>query len=219
MDISMRSYISPIGYDSARVTRPVISHGLDTDDRIVLLRPELEMDDARAKQAVRDVKQMTTQIEPDIDIAIEEIPHDDFQGAVLQICDLFENHTGELIVNLSGGARDIFGTLCIASLVHAEKIHKFLSFSDIDGDVRELEFPIVTVDVPIAALDTLHQINNRRDKISISELSDELDVAKSTVTRHLQQLEERGLVETWLEGKPKFARITFSGRILSQTRA
>lgn len=218
MDISMRSYISPIGYDSARVTRPVISHGLDTDDRIVLLRPALEMDDTRASQAVRDVKQMTTQIEPDIDIDLEEIPHDDFRTAVLRVCDIIEDNSGELVINLSGGARDIFATLCIAAVVHVDRINTVLTFSDIDGDVRELELPDLTVDVPMAALDTLRRIDAMDNKVSISELSDELDIAKSTVTRHLQQLEERGLVETWLEGKPKYARITFSGKILSQTR-
>ncbi len=214
----MRSYISPIGYDSARVTRPLISHGLDTDDRIVLLRPSLEMDDNRASQAVRDVKQMTSQIEPDIDIALEEIPHDDFHQAVLRISDIMEDNSGELVVNLSGGARDIFATLCIAAVVHVDRINTVLTFSDIDGNVREVELPNLTVDVPVAALDTLRQIDSRNAKVSISELSEDLDIAKSTVTRHLQQLEERGLVETWVEGKPKYAKITFSGKILSQIR-
>ncbi|MFP4589973.1 MAG: CRISPR-associated CARF protein Csa3 [Halobacteriales archaeon] len=214
----MRSYISPIGYDSARVTRPVISHGLDTDDRIILLRPERETDDARASQAVRDVKRMTTQIEPEVEIDLKEIPHDDFQEAVLRISDVFEDNPGELIVNLSGGARDIFATLCIASIVHVDRINTVLSFSDIDGDVRSVDLPNLTVDVPPSAIETLRQIDENNDKISISELSDQLDIAKSTVTRHLQHLESRGLVETWLEGKPKYARITFSGRLLAQTR-
>ncbi len=210
----MRSYLSPIGYDSTRVTRPVISYGLDTDDSIILLRPELEMDDNRASQAIRDVRQMIMQIEPDVSIRIEEVPHDDFQGAVAAICDIFENTNGEVIVNLSGGARDIFLALCVSSMVHLDRISTIVSFSDIDGDVREISLPDLTVDAPSASFETLVTIAKLGRPVSISELTEERDIAKSTVTRHLQQLESRGLVDTWQEGKSKFAQITFSGILL-----
>lgn len=214
----MRSYLSPIGYDSARVTRPVISHGLDTDDRIVLLRPALEMDDNRADQAVRDVRQMITQIEPDVEIEVETLPHDDFQGAVVGICELLSERDEEVIVNLSGGARDLFAALCTAALVHVDRISRLLTFSDIDGDVREIDLPDLTVDVPDASFRTLARIDDLDRPVSITELTELQDIAKSTVTRHLQQLEARDLVETWQEGKAKFARITFSGRLLARSR-
>jgi len=213
----MRSYISPIGYDSTRVTRPVISYGLDTDDRIVLLRPELEMDDNRADQAVRDVRQMITQIEPDVGIELEEVPHDDFERAVCIICELLESYEDDIIVNLSGGARDIFLALCVASIAHIDRVSMILSFSDIDGDVRELELPNLTVDTPAASFSTLETIDGLDRAVSISELTEERGIAKSTVTRHLQQLEARGLVTTWQEGKSKYASITFSGRLLARS--
>lgn len=210
----MRSYLSPIGYDSTRVTRPVISYGLDTDDCIILLRPALEMDDNRASQAVRDVRQMITQIEPDVSIRLVEVPHDDFEGAVTAICNIFQENDGNVIVNLSGGARDIFLALSVASMVHLDRIDTIVSFSDIDGDVREVSLPNLTVDAPTASYQTLTAIEQLGRPVSISELTEERDIAKSTVTRHLQQLEARGLVDTWQEGKSKYAEITFSGRLM-----
>lgn len=209
----MRSYLSPIGYDSTRVTRPVISYGLDTDDCIILLRPALEMDDNRASQAIRDVRQMITQIEPDVSIRLVEVPHDDFEGSVTAICNIFQENDGNVIVNLSGGARDIFLALIVASMVHLDLIHTVVSFSDIDGDVREVSLPNLTVDAPSASYQTLAAIEELDRPVSISELTEERDIAKSTVTRHLQQLESRGLVDTWQEGKSKYAEITFSGRL------
>lgn len=214
----MRSYLSPIGYDSTRVTRPVLSHGLDTDDRIIMFRPQLEMDDNRAEAAVRDVRQMITQIEPDVDIQIEEVPHDDFVQAVDDICDIFEQLNGELIVNLSGGARDIFLALSVSTMVHLQRVNSIVTFSDIDGDVREVILPNLLVDTPSASFETLVDIVELDRPVSISELTDRLDIAKSTVTRHLQQLESRELIRTWQEGKSKFAESTFSGRLLVRSK-
>lgn len=217
MVISMRTYISPIGYDSSRVTRSVIGNGLATDDRIVLLRPALEMDDNRASQAVRDVRQMLSQVEPEVDMDIREVPHDDFEAAVLLICDVFESEDDEVVVNLSGGARDIFLALATASLVYPERVTSYLTYSDIDGEVRQIDLPNLVVDTPDASFETLVEIYTGERPVSISDLTEARGIAKSTITRHLQQLEARGLVETWQEGKSKFAEITFTGAL--QTRA
>lgn len=210
----MRSYVSLIGYDSARVTRPVLSHGLATNDRLTLLRPVQEMDDNRASQAVGDVRQMLNQIEPEVSIALKEVPHDDFEQGVRTICDLLQEQSGRVVVNLSGGARDLFAMLLVASLVNIRLIDSVLAFSDIDGNVRELALPDMTVAAPQSSFTTLRQINRANGPVSISELTESRDLAKSTVTRHLKQLEQRNLVETWQEGKSKYASPTFSGELL-----
>lgn len=218
MVISMRTYISPIGYDSSRVTRSVIDNGLGSDDRIVLLRPAIEMDDNRATQAVRDVRQMLSQVEPSVDVETQQIPHNDFEDAVLQIFDIFDSLPGDIVVNLSGGPRDIF--LALATVTHAnhDRVSAFLSYSDIDGEVRRISLPNLVVDTPDASFKTLLEIERHNGPVSISELTEARDIAKSTITRHLQQLEDRGLVETWQEGKSKFADITFTGRVQARAK-
>lgn len=218
MAIAMRAYVSPIGYDSSRVTRPVISHGIDPDDHIILLRPTLEMDDNRASQAVRDVEQMVSQIEPDVEIRVTEVPHDDFQAAVDRVCDVLDGIEDEVVVNLSGGAREIFLALCTAAIAYRPRIDTFLSYSDIDGEVRPLDIPDLTVDRPDASFETLERIEDLDRAVSISELTDLRGIAKSTVTRHLQQLEDSDLVRTWQDGKAKYTETTFSGRLMVRSR-
>lgn len=215
----MRTYVSPIGYDSSRVTRTVISHGLDTGDAIALLRPAVEMDDNRASQAIRDVRQMLSQVEPKIEVDLHEVPHDDFQQAVVSVCDVLDSAEGSLVVNLSGGARDIFLALSTAAVVYHDRVESFLSYSDIDGEVRPVDFPNLIVDTPKASFQTLTEIDRHNDSVSITELTEARDIAKSTITRHLQQLESRGLVNSWQEGKAKYANITFTGHLLVRAQA
>lgn len=217
----MRAYVSPIGYDSTRITRPVLSHGLDTDDRLVLVRPSLENDEQRAHQAIRDVKQMVTQIEPDIEIERVEIPHDDLTASVGELCEIIDacDRDGEVVVNLSGGPRDLLISLLLATLVHQQGIDAALTYSDIDGEVRQLPVPNLTVDIPEASYQTLRTVADRENPISISELTEARELAKSTVTRHLKQLEDRGLVDTRQEGKVKFAELTFTGKLHVRARS
>src|SRR6056297_1219036 len=103
----MRTYVSPIGFNSTSVTRPVLSYGVDTDDRVVVIRPEEETDDSRAEEAIADVCRLLTEIEPAVSLSTERVPHDDFETAVLHCRDLLRAVEGELIVNLGGGARDV----------------------------------------------------------------------------------------------------------------
>lgn len=215
----MRAYLSPIGYDSSRVTRTVISNGIESDDRVVLLRPALEMDDNRAAQAVRDVRQMLAQVEPNATVDLHSVPHDNYEQAVRRICDVIEDIEGDIVVNLSGGARDVYLALATATFVYHDRIKQYLSYSDIDGDVRSIRLPKLIVDTPAASFETLAVIEEHDTPMSISELTEIRDIAKSTITRHLQQLEGRQLVETWQDGKVKYAAITFTGHLLVRAKS
>lgn len=210
----MRTYISPIGYNTTSVTRPVLlSRGLETDDTVVLLRPDTEADDRRAQGAIAEVERMLEEIEPEVSTAVEHVDHEDFPAAVLTCSDVIRAASGTIIVNLSGGARDVLLPLTVASLAHVKSIDTVLTFSDIDGNVREWELPVLTTDVPAAALETLAYIDDCNGSVSIPELTERSDHAKSTVTRHVNQLEECGVVTTWQEGKTKYARVSLSGRL------
>ena len=54
----MHTFISPLGYDTRRVTQPVVQTGLSPADEIVLVRPATESDSERATQAIADVEQL-----------------------------------------------------------------------------------------------------------------------------------------------------------------
>ena len=210
----MRTYISPIGYNPTSVTRVLLSRGLETDDVAVLLRPLTDTDDNRAREAITDVERMLREIEPEVSTTVERVPHDDFPTAVLACSDAIRAANGTVIANLSGGARDIFLPFTVAVLTHAPLIDTALAFSDIDGKVREWELPVLTAEVPNSAWDTLTLIAETEDGVSIPELTDQAQHAKSTVTRHVNRLADGGVVTTWQEGKTKYVQLSFAGHLL-----
>lgn len=211
---TMRTYISPIGYNPTSVTRVLLSRGLETDDIAVLLRPKSDTNDDRAQEAITDVERMLNEIQPEVSTAIERIPHDDFPAAVLACSDIIRAANGTVIANLSGGARDIFLPFTVAVLTHASSIDTALAFSDIDGKVRERELPVLTADIPNSTRDTLVLIANVDNSVSIPEITEQTQHAKSTITRHVNQLDESGVVETWQKGKTKHVGLSFAGRLL-----
>jgi len=212
----MRTYLSPIGFNSTSVTRPVLSRGIDTGDTVVLIRPEKGSDNSRAEEALTDVERMLTEIEPDVSLKTERIPHDDFPTAVLACSDVIRAAEPSRIVNLGGGARDVLLPFAFAATAHVPLLDTVLFFSDIDGTVREWELPRLTPVVEETTVDTLESIADVDDWVSIPDLTERTGQSKSTVTRHVTRLEQRGFVETDTRGKTKFTRVTITGRLGTQ---
>ena len=209
---AMRTYISAIGFNSTSVTRPLLSHGIDTDDHVVLLRPD-QPPNARAEEAVGDVERLLQEIEPAVDLTTERITHEDFQTAVLECSDLIRAAEGDRIVSLGGGARDVLLPFTIAAMTHVRLLSATLFFSDLDGAVREWSLPRLTAKIQDTTVKTLRAIAEADDEISIPELTDKTGNSKSTVTRHVNALAEEDAIITWTEGKTKFATMTLTGRL------
>ena len=212
----MRTYVSPIGYDTRRVTRPVLNEGLEPDDRIVLLRPATESDTERATQTIADIEQMLHEIEPNATVAVERIESSEFERAVFDCCAVLDATDGDRIISLGGGARDVLLPLTVATLVYAPAVDTALFFSDVDGSVQEWTLPRLTATVPERATDTVATIDAADGPLSLSEIADRTDVSKSTVVRHVNELEAQELVETTHERKAKHVTDSVTGRLLSR---
>lgn len=210
---AMRTYLSAIGFNSTSVTRPLLSRGIDTGDHVVLIRPDQPADD-RAQEAIGDVERLLQEIEPDIGFTTERITHGDFQTAVLECSDLIRAADGERIVSLGGGARDVLLPFTIAAMTHVRLLSATLFFSDLDGGVREWSLPRLTAQIQDTTINTLRAIAEGDDEISIPELTDITGNSKSTVTRHVAALAEKDAIQTWTEGKTKFAAMTLTGRLI-----
>ena len=214
----MRTYVSPIGYNSTSVVRPVLSRGLDSGDKIVLLRPSDDADDQRAREAVEDIRRLVTEIEPDVQLDVERITHGEYSTAVLECSDVIRNGTGKRIVNLGGGARDVLVPLTTAALAHVDLVSTIVIFSDVDGSVRELDPPQLSASVPGNVLTTLTAIGEYDGLVSIPTLTERLDRSKSSITRHVNQLADEGLVRTEKHGRTKVVQLTFAGELHLRTR-
>lgn len=208
----MRTYIAPIGYNSTSVTRPVIlSRGVEEGDQVVLLRPA-GSENARAAEAIDDVEGLLQEIEPEVALAVEEVPRS-FEHSVLACRDCIDAAEGDRVVSLGGGARDVLLPFTVAVLARLEKIDNVLFFSDLDGSVEEWRLPRLTTAVSSSVRDTLTAVI-ATDETTLPELTEQLDASKSTITRHIEELVSSGAVESWREGKVKHVRPTLTGRLL-----
>jgi len=211
----MRTYVSPIGYDTRRVTRPVVNTGLRSGDNVQLLRPEQESDTEQASQAVADVKQLLHEIEPEAEFTIKRVITDTFEQTVQECCGIFtEIPTGnEIIVSLGGGARDILLPLTVSSIVFAKQIDQTLFFSDLDSEIQEWSLPRLTAQVPERTLGSFEVISSADGWISLSSIANKTSQSKSTVIRHVNDLEDAGVLESDTSNKTKRVRIAFSGEL------
>jgi CRISPR-associated protein Csa3 len=210
----MQTYIAPLGYDSARVTRPILSQGIERETHIELLVPTSSTDDSRSEQAIGDVRRMVEQVEPEIELQKTAVPHDDFETAIELCGSLIDEADGEVVVIFGGGARDIFLPLTVAALSRTDQIHSSYQFSDIDGEVRERTLPDLTANAPDQTQSTLETISKLDTPVSLTAITDAANVSKSTITRHVKLLERQGLITSETHGKTKIVELTTSGKLL-----
>ena len=211
--MAMQTYISPIGFNTTSVTRALINHGVDSNDTVVLVRPAEETDDNRGAEAVADVEQLLQEIAPTISVRVEGIPHDEFETAVMQCSKIIRTAESSVVVSLSGGARDVLLPLTVATLAHEQFVESTLGYSDIDGQVREWVLPNISTTPSDGQCATLAEIAGNNPEISIPELTTRRDSAKSTVTRHVNELEADGFVTSRTEDRTKHVSITLAGRL------
>ncbi|WP_245758010.1 CRISPR-associated CARF protein Csa3 [Natronobacterium haloterrestre] len=215
--IDMRTYLAPLGFDSRRVVRPVLSEGIETGDQVVLLQPASSSD--RGEDAFQEVQNVLTQVVPDLDLETEHLPYTDFVETTLYCADLIQASEGETIVILGGGARELLLPLTVATFTSGENIDTVLQVGDIDSSVRRLPRLNLRGEVSDAEATLLADLHDLDTVLSISEIADELDKSKSTIARHINSLESAGFVRTRKNGRSKTVEITDSGRIFLKTRA
>jgi CRISPR-associated protein Csa3 len=211
----MRTFISPIGFNTTSVTRSLLEYGIKHEDIVQLVRPATEAD--RAAEAVTDVRQLLKKIEPTTSVTVERVPHDDFEAAVMRCSELLTTATGEVVVSLSGGARDVLLPLTVATMAHHATVATTLGYSDIDGQVREFGLPTVSTTLSDGVLNTLQKVADTTSSITLPQLANNLDAVKSTITRHISSLEDAGYVTAWTEDRTKHVSITLSGQLYLAT--
>ena len=212
----MRTYLAPLGFDSRRVVRPVLSEGLDESDRVVLLQPAKSSD--QSEDAFEEVADVLTQVVSDLELESEQLPYTDFVETTLLCTDLIQAAEGETIVVLGGGAREILLPLTVATFSNEKHIDTVLQVGDIDSSVRRLPRLNLRGNISDAEAALLGDLNDLERPLSISDIATELDKSKSTIARHIDSLESENFVRTTKEGRTKMVEITNSARIFLKGR-
>lgn len=212
----MRTYIAPLGFDSRRVVRPVLSEGVDEGDRVVLIQPSDNSE--QGVSAYEEVEDILTRIVPEVALENEQIPYTDFVESVLRCVNHIQAAEGETIVILGGGPRDILFPLTVATFSCVHFIDTILQVGDIDGSVQRVPHLSLGGNVSSGEAEFLGSLDELKLPLSISDIADETGKSKSTVTRHVKRLEQEELVRTEKDGRSKTVEITDSGRVLLATR-
>lgn len=212
----MRTYLAPLGFDSRRVVRPVLSEGLDESDQVVLLQPTGGSD--RSEDAFREVKEVLTQVVPNLKLESENLPYTDFVETTLLCADLIQAAEDETVVVLGGGAREILFPLTVATFSNKNHINTILQVGDIDSSVRRLPRLNLRGNISEAEVALLADLTDLNTPLSISDIATELEKSKSTIARHVNTLESEGFVQTAKKGRTKTVEQTDSGRIFLSGR-
>ncbi|WP_262174355.1 CRISPR-associated CARF protein Csa3 [Haloarcula laminariae] len=212
----MRTYLAPLGFDSRRVVKPVLSEGLDESDRVILLQPANSSD--QSEEAFDEVKDVLTQVVPDLKLESERLPYTDFVETTLLCADLMQAAEGETIVILGGGAREILLPLTVATFSNENHINTVLQVGDIDSSVRRLPFLNLRSNISDAEATLLANLTDLDTPLSISNIATELEKSKSTIARHVDSLESEGFIRTAKEGRTKTVEQTGSGRVFLSGR-
>jgi CRISPR-associated protein Csa3 len=164
------------------------------------------------------VKEVLTQVVPDLELESEQLPYTDFVETTLLCADLMQAAEGETIVVLGGGAREILLPLTVATFSNENHIDTVLQVGDIDSSVRRIPRLNLRGNISNAEATLLADLTELDTPLSISDIATELEKSKSTIARHVDNLEAEGFVETAKQGRTKTVEPTDSGRIYLSSR-
>ncbi len=213
----MKTYISPLGFETTHIISLIVKHGIEKGDRIILLRPNAS--DARADRAVVDIKDLTTKVDRTITVDVAKIDHRDFGAMILRFMDLIASAAppavpaGKVIVNLSGGPREILIALTAASMALPDSIYKTTNWSDIDRELRAIELPYIARPLDRTAWQILDDVLNR-EHTTLTAVAGRIGMSESTVSRQSAKLAGLHAVEITPAGRKKQIALTLSGRVL-----
>lgn len=215
----MRRYISPIGFSSHLVTRPIIADGVSTGDRVEILRPEQpdEAGEERAQNAIHDVRSTLSSVVNSLELDVTVLETTEFDATVNRCSELIVDGQ-QPVVCLGAGATDLHLPLAIAATAHSDQVAATMVYSDLGQTTREINLPALTAEFPGRARDTFRLLveSDTDEPVALADLAEASSVDRTTVSRHVQALETNGFVETTREQRQKHASLTVLGLIFSR---
>jgi len=208
----MKTYISLSGFDSSQIVSLIVKYGIEGGDRIILIRPEVELD-ARGEQTVQAIRDLSRQIDSSIYLQIHRVNHRDFEGMVLSLKALLEKAEGQVVANLSGGPREIFLAFAIACISQSGKICRATNYSDIERCLNEIILPNITAVLEEKQKRILTDIIENQPT-TITDIAVRLSISESTISRQVARLGDLRALEVSQKGKTKELRTTLTGKLL-----
>lgn len=212
----MKTYISPLGFDTSHLIALIVRHGIGSGDRLILIRPMQNHE--QAERAYEEVKGLVERIDQNIEIILVRVDHHDFSEMVITMVDLIKESAGigptpqKVHVNLSGGAREVLIALTTACVAGAEFISSATCYSDVERSLMPVVLPQIVSGPDRKEYLFLKDIM-QNGPTSVSEIGNRLQISASSASRLCSQAETRQYVSVSVKGKNKIVKILPAGKI------
>jgi CRISPR-associated protein Csa3 len=210
--MQMKTYITLSGFDASQIVSLIVKFGIESGDRIILVRP-MEEKDTRAEVTIQAIRDLSRQIDSSIDVDIYRVDHRKFEEMVVSLIDLIKRSEGEIVANLSGGPREIFLAFTLACLAQPNKIYKATNYSDIDRSMNEIVLPNIKHVLEEKSKRILEDVNQNQPT-TIKDIARRSDVSESTASRQINELVDMKALNSIPKGKTKQVFITLTGKML-----
>jgi CRISPR-associated protein Csa3 len=214
----MRQYIASFGFDTRRITRPVINSGIDAHDQIVLLQPASNFDDEgeftneRAANATAELVEFFNQIDSDIRIVSAPITYPPFDVSIREVSALVTDteraarngipqndaEAGapslgtkmvETILCPGGGLRELLFPVSVVAAAHPSHLSGVVMLGDLDTKPTTITLPTVNPHIPDRTKKTFQAFVDETPPLAKDRITGQADAVDTTIS--VAELSER----------------------------
>lgn len=191
--------VATIGFEEKFTIRTITRHGLDKNDKVLLLTgPPTE----KSMTAINLVREFITKYySKDVTLIIKEIPVHNFYNAIHTIKEsIMKEAKGviSIIVNLSGGMRIlIIETLLALAILNMKNIIVEIETED-SSTIVTIPSEILSIKPQIRKrhAEILQILAQAQEPLTVKTIAEKLGIDDSTMRRHLLKLRKMKLIET-----------------------
>ena len=205
VDTANKVLVATIGFDERPVIRAILRHGLGFKG-ILLLKPR-EPDDPRSRRVVENIRELVDKTGAKTPLIVGEVDVTDFYRAVgeikSQLAETMGGRGGDIVLLLGGGMRSlVLETLVAVIQLSNELLVNGVLEVDIEGSTSYVSARIEDL-IPVTITPQERRVLEELDRepATLSNLSNRLDMPKTTLWKILQRLEEKKLVSKEYSGK------------------
>lgn len=201
----MTTFVFNMGYDTSHVSSVLARESLEDGCRVILITPGKS--DERQENAIDDISNQLSSLDFDIELetftAGKSVEED-----IAPILELLRVED-EIIVSLSGGARDILVPLTAALMVYEGEVEKIYFRSDLNSELSEISLPEFSVRLSSTEREIMRAVDSGED--TVDRIAEKTECSNSTVYRRIDDLLDENLIEKEGGSPARFELTDFGG--------
>ncbi|RLE85718.1 MAG: hypothetical protein DRJ39_01165 [Thermoprotei archaeon] len=212
----MRVLIFSLGFDISGVVSALTSMPLKSGDELVFVIPRKDNERSiRARGEIENFLRLLSTRGLRLNYRYLMVNEENIEDILKELFNLITNSSGDIYIEATGGVRSIVVAMTIAAIIFRDKIKEFHTIAETTGN--RVKVPLVPYD--IFRLDKVdRQILKLAFEcggvITTPYIEEQLEIPKSTATRRLHKLREKGLL-IQIAKKPARFSLTSIGEFLS----